>query len=158
MSKLLTALDDGVATVTLNHPESLNALGVDMAEELRETLQRVAGDARAIVLTGAGRGFSSGANLTAWPQRLQAWWRLTALIVLAYALGIVWFTRGVNLPLNQLTESWTSTTLPADWSVVRDAWNRANLWRAALSASLFALGLLSLCMRLQASTTPRNTR
>jgi uncharacterized membrane protein len=95
--------------------------------------------------------------VTAWPQRLQAWWRLTALIVLAYALGIVWFTRGVNLPLNQLTESWTSTTLPADWSVVRDAWNRANLWRAALSASLFALGLLSLCMRLQASTTPRNT-
>jgi hypothetical protein len=82
---------------------------------------------------------------------------LTALIVLAYALGIVWFTREANLPLNQLTESWTSTTLPADWSVVRDAWNRANLWRAALSASLFALGLLSLCLRLLANTTPRNT-
>ncbi|MBL8550781.1 MAG: enoyl-CoA hydratase/isomerase [Hyphomonadaceae bacterium] len=69
MSKLLTALADGVATVTLNHPETMNALGPDMAEELRETLGRVAGEARAIVLTGAGRGFSSGANLS--PSRID---------------------------------------------------------------------------------------
>jgi hypothetical protein len=86
--------------------------------------------------------------LTARRQHARAWWRLTALIVLAYALGIVWFTREINLPLNLLTESWAPATLPSDWSAVRDAWNRANLWRAVLSASLFALGLLGLCLRL----------
>jgi uncharacterized membrane protein len=86
---------------------------------------------------------------TGWrKQRQPVWWWLMAATVLAYALGIVWFTREVNLPLNQLTESWTPATLPADWAVVRDAWNRANLLRAVLSAGLFALGLLSLTLRL----------
>lgn len=88
---------------------------------------------------------------TGWRQRQRAWWWLMAATVLAYALGIVWFTREVNLPLNQLTESWTPATLPADWSAVRDAWNRANLLRAVLSAGLFALGLLSLALRLLAA-------
>ena len=88
---------------------------------------------------------------TGWRQREQAWWWLMAATVLAYALGIVWFTREVNLPLNQLTESWTPATLPADWATVRDAWNRANLLRAVLSAGLFALGLLSLTLRLLAA-------
>lgn len=84
----------------------------------------------------------------AWRQHGRGWWRLMACVVLAHALGIVWFTREINLPLNQLTESWTPDTLPDDWSAVRDAWNRANLWRAILSVGLFALGLLSLCLRL----------
>ena len=84
-------------------------------------------------------------------QGARAWGWLVAVTVLAYALGIVWFTREVNLPLNQLTESWTPTTLPADWAAVRDAWNRANLLRAVLSAGLFALGLLSLTLRLLAA-------
>ena len=43
----------------------------------------------------------------AWMERRAAWWRLLALTVLAYGLGIVLFTRQVNLPLNHLTESWT---------------------------------------------------
>jgi uncharacterized membrane protein len=85
-----------------------------------------------------------------WHQRRLAWWWMTAATVLAYALGIVGFTREVNLPLNQLTESWTPATLPADWAAVRDAWNRANLWRAGFSLGLFALGLASLSMRLLA--------
>ncbi|HEX5738030.1 MAG TPA: DUF1772 domain-containing protein, partial [Hydrogenophaga sp.] len=83
-----------------------------------------------------------------WRQHRRAWWRLMVLVVLTYALGIVWFTREVNLPLNHLTESWTPATLPSDWSAVREAWNRANLWRAVLSVGLFALGLLGLCLRL----------
>ena len=94
--------------------------------------------------------------ITARHQYRQVWWRLVALIVLAYALGIVWFTREVNLPLNHLTESWTPATLPADWSTVRDAWNRANLWRALLSTTLFALALLSLCLR-RLNPQPANT-
>ena len=69
--------------------------------------------------------------------------------MLAYALGIVLFTRQVNLPLNHLTESWTPATLPADWAGVREAWNLANLWRSGLSLALFAIGLVTLLWRLQ---------
>ena len=56
---------DGIATVTLNQPETLNALTYDMVLRLGEVVADVAGDGgvRAVVLTGAGRGFCSGANL-----------------------------------------------------------------------------------------------
>lgn len=96
---------------------------------------------------------------TAWPQRQTNWWRLLAASVTAYALGIVLFTRQVNLPLNFLTESWTPTTIPPDWSQVRDAWNRANAWRSGLSLTLFACGLAALVLRLRvdASATRLHT-
>lgn len=86
------------------------------------------------------------ALLAAWRER-PIWWWLVALVGLGYALGIVVFTREVNLPLNHLTESWTPATLPADWASTRDAWNRANLWRAGWSALLFGLGLVALQLR-----------
>ena len=89
----------------------------------------------------------------AWPRRKQAWWRLLALTVLIYALGIVLFTRQVNLPLNHLTESWPPTAPPSDWAGVRDAWNRANLWRSGLSLALFAAGLAALVLRLKTPET-----
>jgi 2-(1,2-epoxy-1,2-dihydrophenyl)acetyl-CoA isomerase len=58
-------LSDGVATVELNRPEALNAwnkqLGLDLLAALRHVAENDA--ARAVVLTGAGRAFSSGADL-----------------------------------------------------------------------------------------------
>jgi 2-(1,2-epoxy-1,2-dihydrophenyl)acetyl-CoA isomerase len=56
---------DQIATVTLDDPGTLNALTYDMVVRLREVLDDVASDpgVRAVVLTGAGRGFCSGANL-----------------------------------------------------------------------------------------------
>ncbi len=89
----------------------------------------------------------------AWTERRAAWWRLLALTVLAYGLGIVLFTRQVNLPLNHLTESWTPATLPPDWATVRETWNRANLWRSGLSLALFAASLITLVLRLQTPLT-----
>jgi 2-(1,2-epoxy-1,2-dihydrophenyl)acetyl-CoA isomerase len=58
-------LHERVAWITLNRPESLNAFTPQMGRELRIALDHVAADpeARALVLTGAGRGFSSGADL-----------------------------------------------------------------------------------------------
>lgn len=94
---------------------------------------------------------------SAWAHRRQRWWWLVALTVLAYALGIVLFTRQVNLPLNHLTESWTTATLPPDWAAVRDAWNRANLWRSGLSLTLFATGLIALVLRLQRPAMPERS-
>jgi 2-(1,2-epoxy-1,2-dihydrophenyl)acetyl-CoA isomerase len=58
-------LDDGVATVELDRPQALNAWNKQFAVDVLAALDRVAADedARAVVITGAGRAFSSGADL-----------------------------------------------------------------------------------------------
>jgi 2-(1,2-epoxy-1,2-dihydrophenyl)acetyl-CoA isomerase len=65
--QLIVDLDGGVATVRMNNPERLNALSRTLTENLLEELARIRDDAsvRAVVLTGEGRGFSSGADLSA---------------------------------------------------------------------------------------------
>lgn len=55
--------EDGVATITLNRPDSLNAMNAVMRRELLVALDEAAATARAIVLTGAGRGFCAGQDL-----------------------------------------------------------------------------------------------
>src|SRR5437870_5103250 len=63
MAKARYELENGVALITLNDPSTLNAVTVDMTEELTVHFKRATEEARCIVLTGEGRGFSSGANL-----------------------------------------------------------------------------------------------
>lgn len=57
----------GVLTITLNRPDRLNAFTVRMSEELLDAFDRADADdeVRAVVLTGAGRGFCAGADLGA---------------------------------------------------------------------------------------------
>jgi 2-(1,2-epoxy-1,2-dihydrophenyl)acetyl-CoA isomerase len=57
---------DAVATLTLARPERLNALNAAVHAEIRDALDRVEQDpaARCLVITGAGRGFCSGQDLT----------------------------------------------------------------------------------------------
>lgn len=59
------AVADGVATVTFNRPEKLNALTFDVYADLRDLLAELPhrGDARVLVLTGEGRGFCSGGDV-----------------------------------------------------------------------------------------------
>lgn len=53
-----------VATLTLNRPESLNALNAALVDELRAAVESLPGSgARCLLITGEGRGFSSGADL-----------------------------------------------------------------------------------------------
>jgi len=55
---------DHVATLTLNRPDSLNALTAAMLDEIRAAVESLPeAGARCLLLTGAGRGFSSGADL-----------------------------------------------------------------------------------------------
>jgi 2-(1,2-epoxy-1,2-dihydrophenyl)acetyl-CoA isomerase len=56
---------DGVATITLNRPDKLNAYTTEMGEEVVDAFRAVRGDeaVRAVVLTGAGRGFCAGVDL-----------------------------------------------------------------------------------------------
>ena len=53
----------GVAVITLNRPEVMNALNSQMRLDLRAAIARAQGEARVIVLTGAGRAFCSGQDL-----------------------------------------------------------------------------------------------
>jgi 2-(1,2-epoxy-1,2-dihydrophenyl)acetyl-CoA isomerase len=66
MSAVLVSLDAGVLTVTLNRPDKLNAFVPEMHRELRAALERAKDDAaiRTVVLTGAGRGFCAGQDLS----------------------------------------------------------------------------------------------
>jgi len=65
VSVLQVDVADGVATVTLNRPESMNSLSVELKIALREGLDTLANDSavRAIVLAGAGRAFCVGQDL-----------------------------------------------------------------------------------------------
>ena len=60
------AIDAGIARVTLDHSERFNAFAGDMRERLVEALDRVAAapDVRVLVVTGAGRGFCSGGDVS----------------------------------------------------------------------------------------------
>lgn len=57
---------DGIARITLNRPDRLNSFTTQMHGELRDALARVrdGGQARVLVLTGAGRGFCAGQDLS----------------------------------------------------------------------------------------------
>jgi 2-(1,2-epoxy-1,2-dihydrophenyl)acetyl-CoA isomerase len=62
---ILLDITDGIATVTLNRPDKLNAYTVDMGEEIVDVFAQLQDEdsARAIIITGAGRGFCAGVDL-----------------------------------------------------------------------------------------------
>ncbi len=64
-SHILYEVSEGIATVTLNRPDRLNAWTGTMAREMRQAMEAAAGhpEVRVIVLTGAGRGFCAGADM-----------------------------------------------------------------------------------------------
>ena len=64
---ILTSLDDGVLTLTLNRPEALNAYTATMGAELADAFVEADAndDVRVIIVTGAGRGFCAGADMSA---------------------------------------------------------------------------------------------
>src|SRR5690242_14448516 len=64
--EILYSVENRVATLTLNRPDKLNAWTRVMEAEVREAMREAAGDenVRVIVLTGAGRGFCAGADMS----------------------------------------------------------------------------------------------
>ena len=67
---VLVDRDDAVVVLTLNRPERLNAVSPDLYRELNGALEEIESDrdVRALVLTGAGRGFCVGADLKSHSQ------------------------------------------------------------------------------------------
>jgi enoyl-CoA hydratase/carnithine racemase len=72
--RILLRVEDGVAVATLNRPEVLNAVDGSMRTALARLLEQVEADdsIRALVLTGAGRGFCAGGDIKGMEGRLSA--------------------------------------------------------------------------------------
>ncbi|PNU06532.1 enoyl-CoA hydratase-related protein [Novosphingobium guangzhouense] len=62
---ILYTLEDGVARISLNDPKTMNGVTEAMGLEMVDALDIAARDARAVLLTGEGKAFCSGANLSA---------------------------------------------------------------------------------------------
>ena len=64
---IIYRLDDDIATITLNRPDKLNAFTARMRDELIDAFDGADGDdrVRAVIVTGAGRAFCAGADLSA---------------------------------------------------------------------------------------------
>lgn len=92
---VLYALNDGVAVLTLNRPEVMNALTGALRAALLAALHRARAEARVIVLTGAGRAFCSGQDL-----------------IDARALGAVDFERVLNDEYVPLITAITEAPMP----------------------------------------------
>jgi enoyl-CoA hydratase/carnithine racemase len=73
-STIELTLDSRIATITLNRPEKRNAITDDMRTELIAVLERVSRDpqVRAVVLTGSGKGFCAGGDVSGMAQRMDA--------------------------------------------------------------------------------------
>jgi 2-(1,2-epoxy-1,2-dihydrophenyl)acetyl-CoA isomerase len=65
-SELLVSIDGSVATVTMNRPDRLNAFNAELKLAMRNTVGRLNDndDVRVVILKGAGRGFSAGADIS----------------------------------------------------------------------------------------------
>ena len=67
-------VQEGIAIITLNRPDKRNAMSDDMRSEFIAALERVAADKaiRALVLTGAGKGFCAGGDISGMERRMNA--------------------------------------------------------------------------------------
>ena len=72
---ILVETGDGVGTITMNRPETLNAMIHDLSREVRLALEDLdnRADTRAIILTGAGKAFSAGASLSKDGKNFSRW-------------------------------------------------------------------------------------
>jgi enoyl-CoA hydratase len=77
---VLLAIEDGIALLTLNRPNKLNALSYEMIDRILALLDRIemADDVRAVILTGAGSAFSAGGDI---PEFAESVRRGTAVAV-----------------------------------------------------------------------------
>jgi methylglutaconyl-CoA hydratase len=71
---ILYSVENGIASITLNRPEKRNALNDELIAGIKDGLTRAAGDVnvKAVVISGAGKDFCSGADLSALQKIAQA--------------------------------------------------------------------------------------
>ena len=62
--KITYEVQDDIAIIAFNDPKTMNAAGVDTVDEMSLALEKAGDEARCTIITGNGRGFCSGANLS----------------------------------------------------------------------------------------------
>jgi 2-(1,2-epoxy-1,2-dihydrophenyl)acetyl-CoA isomerase len=97
---ILVRNEAGVCTLALNRPEVLNSFNLEMAREVQGALARASSDpeTRAVLLTGEGRGFCAGQDLSAVPEDTAAEMNLAATVRDQYN-PIVRAIRGMEKPV-----------------------------------------------------------
>ncbi len=92
---------DGLASVTLNRPDRLNAFNRQLLIDLKDAWAKIAGDdaVRAVLLTGAGRGFCAGADLAAAAQEQSAGPRDAGKILEEFYNPMILKMRGLGKPI-----------------------------------------------------------
>ena len=92
---------DGLASVTLNRPDRLNAFNRQLLIDLKDAWAKIAGDdaVRAVLLTGAGRGFCAGADLAAAAQEQSAGPRDAGAILEQFYNPMILKMRGLGKPI-----------------------------------------------------------
>ena len=92
------SVDDGIARITLNRPERLNAINAQLISDLRDAVAAANddGSVRVIVLSGAGRAFCCGLAPAAWgASRVSA---KPAMVALSAPMGCI-FSSSAKVPL-----------------------------------------------------------
>jgi 2-(1,2-epoxy-1,2-dihydrophenyl)acetyl-CoA isomerase len=99
-SNILVDIESGVMRITLNRPEVLNSFHLGMAQELREALDvaRAEKAVRAVLLTGAGRGFCAGQDLSTVPLGSTAKLDLGAIVKQTYT-PVIRAIRKIDMPV-----------------------------------------------------------
>ena len=92
---ILSEVSEGIATIQLNRPDKLNAWTRDMQHELSDAMHQAAADkaVRAILLTGAGRGFCAGADMNMLSGATQGGKRITGDAAPEFAIPAMGSTR-----------------------------------------------------------------
>lgn len=84
-----------------------------------------------------------------------------AMLAVVYFAGVFWFTRKVNIPINEAMALWNPAAAPADWAQQRDVWNLANAQRTGVAVLCFLVALVlvafpSLVTRMPTQHAPAN--
>jgi enoyl-CoA hydratase/carnithine racemase len=71
---IITSIENGIATITLNNPTKLNALTESLGDDFHATVTRLGSSPtlRAVILTGAGKAFSAGGDLAFLEDRTRS--------------------------------------------------------------------------------------
>lgn len=100
MESVTLTYEDGIAVLTLNRPDSLNAMSQVMMKSMESQLAHLATlpGLRVVVLTGAGRAFSAGGDLVEFEQALNASKQML-LDYLGYNMGVLQLLEDLPVPV-----------------------------------------------------------
>jgi len=133
--------ENGVATIILNRPRALNALNAELIDELLDSVRRVAEDReiKVLILTGAGRAFSFGADISEFSQAQEQAQKNSAWEILSKSQEIIRLLCGMPKPTIAALNGF-ATGLGLDLAMACDL--RIAAERAKVGEAFVSMGLI----------------